>query len=351
MTGCTVCPLSMQSKPEYDDAFGHCSRHAAPAAASKLNFKTRFGICVFLRESRAEHPNLCSKQSHTMPATFPASTELQLDRALQLIRQSDLPLPSREGNAARWLQAVVDHLVDLSSHDAMTGLANRRSLEMALSREIDRVARTGEPTLLLTLDIDLFKSINDSHGHAVGDRVIQSVSHTLLQCVRPMDTVARIGGEEFAVLLPNCPSAFGTAVAERIRQRISSSTVTLVSGQALGFTVSIGGAFAPQWVRTTHLMWMERADLQLYRAKSEGRNRVFLESTAISEVSAEEKSLLFGHVSRPAELVDAENAGLLRRRRDVTHPLADGGDARASHRRKHKKADLSLLGIPPDPSD
>ncbi|MEJ7138303.1 GGDEF domain-containing protein [Amphibiibacter pelophylacis] len=282
-----------------------------------------------------------------MPATPIVPTELQLDTALQLIRQSELPLPSREGHALRWLQTVIDHLVDLSSRDSMTGLANRRSFEMTLSREIDRVARTGEPTLLLTLDIDLFKNINDSHGHAVGDRVIQSVGHTLLQCVRPMDTVARVGGEEFAVLLPNCPPAFGSAVAERIRQRIAGSTVTLSSGQALGFTVSIGGAFAPQWVRTTHLIWMERADLQLYRAKSEGRNRVCLESTAISEVSAEEKNLLFGHVSRPAEMSDAPP--LQRRRRDAS--AADGMEPRPSRRRKPEKADLSLLGLLPDKTD
>ncbi len=108
-----------------------------------------------------------------------------------------------------------------------------------------------------------------------------------------MDLVARIGGEEFAIILPNCPPAFGSAVAERIRAGVEGQVISLVGGQPLGCTISIGGAYAPQWVRSTPAVWMERADLQLYRAKSEGRNRTCLEPTPVSVVSAEEKGLLF----------------------------------------------------------
>jgi len=143
------------------------------------------------------------------------------------------------------------------------------------------------------LDIDHFKRINDQHGHVAGDLVLKAVADALNATVRPMDLVARIGGEEFAIILPNCPPAFGTTVAERIREHVQERPIGLSSGQALGCTISIGGAYAPQWVRSTPAVWMERADLQLYRAKSEGRNRTCLEPTPVSVVSAEEKGLLF----------------------------------------------------------
>jgi diguanylate cyclase len=110
-----------------------------------------------------------------------------------------------------------------------------------------------------------------------------------------MDLPARVGGEEFAVILPNCPPAFGQTVAERIRVRVESKIISASPSQQLGVTVSVGGAYAPQWVRSTPALWCERADLQLYRAKSEGRNRTCLEPTPVSLVSAEEKGLLFGN--------------------------------------------------------
>jgi len=226
-------------------------------------------------------------------APDPHRQTLQLDTALQLLKASGQAEPDGEPGSDRWLQGLVDALVDLSSRDALTGLANRRSFELALTREIDRVARSGEPALLLVLDIDHFKRVNDTYGHASGDLVICSVGRALQDTVRPMDLVARIGGEEYAILLPNCPAAFGPQVAERIRACVAGARVKTLSGQAIGVTVSIGGAFAPQWVRTTPRLWLERADLQLYQAKAEGRDRCCLEPAAVSQVSAEEKGLLF----------------------------------------------------------
>ncbi len=239
-----------------------------------------------------------------------------MDEALQLLRLSGIEPPQGEPGSPAWMQSLIDALCEMSSRDALTGLANRRQFELALARELDRVARSGEPALLLMLDIDHFKRVNDTHGHAAGDEVIRAVATALAESVRPMDLVARIGGEEFAVILPNCGPAFGHAVAERIRQRVQrrGSAIALPrppaglpppterlesSGEAPGaheisVTVSVGGAFAPQWVRSTARIWTERADLQLYRAKSEGRNRACIEPTPISEVSAEEKGLLFG---------------------------------------------------------
>jgi diguanylate cyclase (GGDEF)-like protein len=219
---------------------------------------------------------------------------LQLDRAMQLLRQSGHELPAGSPDDAGWLQGLIDSLVDMSSRDALTGLANRRSFELALAREIDRVARAGEPALLLALDLDHFKQVNDSHGHASGDLVLKGVAAALLDCVRPMDLVARVGGEDFAIIMPNCPSTFGEAVAERVRRRVEALPVAIGPGQQIHVSVSIGGAFAPQWVRSSSTLWIERADVQLYRAKEQGRNRVCLEPASASVVSAEEKALLFG---------------------------------------------------------
>jgi len=226
---------------------------------------------------------------------------LRLDLALQLLQQAGALLPEAEPYSEAWLQGIMDALCDLSSKDALTGLVNRRSFEMALAREVDRVARSGEPALLLVLDIDHFKAVNDTYGHAAGDLVIQAVAGALNQVVRPMDTVARVGGEEFAIVLPKCAAGFGATVAERLRERVAELRIEIASGQTLAVTVSLGGAFAPQWVRSSSLLWMERADRQLYRAKAEGRNRACLENQVDSLVSAEEKGMLFAVTQQESE--------------------------------------------------
>lgn len=227
--------------------------------------------------------------------------DLRLDTAHALVAQAgggEAALHS--GAPSHYLQGLIDGLCELSLKDPLTGLANRRHFRAVLEREIDRVTRSGEAALLLMLDIDHFKKVNDTHGHLAGDAVLQSVARTLSACVRPMDTLARYGGEEFAVVLPACQAAFGRVVAERIRRAVANTSVRISPSVELNVTVSIGGAFAMQWIRSTTLLWTDRADHQLYQAKAAGRNHVSLEEQPDSTVSAEEKSLLFGPLYTPS---------------------------------------------------
>jgi len=236
--------------------------------------------------------------------------ELRLDDARSLLEHDGLnSLPDQEESRTVFLQSIIDKLCELSLKDPLTGLANRRQFHNVLNGEIDSVARSGESALLLMLDVDHFKKVNDDYGHPVGDQVLQAIAKCLTACLRPMDTLVRYGGEEFAAILPNCPASFGKIVAERIRKSVAGLTISIAPQTKIRVTVSIGGAYAPEWVRSTTALWTNRADVQLYRAKEEGRNRVYIDQQPEISVSAEEKSLLFGHLlmGDPAWLENISN--------------------------------------------
>lgn len=224
--------------------------------------------------------------------------QLRLEKARALLAQTGSTTTGCSGQSVSELQQLIDELCELSLKDALTGLANRRHFQVVIDRELDRVGRrTGETALLLMVDVDHFKRINDTYGHQIGDLVLQAVARSLNSCVRPMDTLARYGGEEFAVILPGCQVAFGEGTADRLRQAVERNPIQLPDGTLLHTTVSIGGAFALPWDPPNSHVWVERADRQLYLAKSAGRNRICLENPADSTVSAEEKGMLFSHLS------------------------------------------------------
>src|SRR5262245_52416548 len=153
--------------------------------------------------------------------------------------------------------------------DGLSGLLNRRYWEEAVSGEFQRLRGHGRPLSLLMLDIDHFKSINDRHGHPVGDEVIRSVAAILRSSLREEDVPGRYGGEEFGVLLPDTPAAGAEVIAERIRRRIEGAALTR---SGLRATVSVGIAeLGAQDVDYT--VGISHADRALYAAKERGRNR------------------------------------------------------------------------------
>lgn len=161
-----------------------------------------------------------------------------------------------------------ERLSELAHTDALTGLFNRRAYDQHLAREWRRVQRNGAFLSVLLIDADHFKAVNDQHGHAVGDQVLQVLAGLLQDGAREIDVAARIGGEEFAVLLADTDAASAVRVAERIRRQIAQAEAMPVAG----VTVSIGVATLRAGEPPEGLQ--HRADQALYMAKSQGRDRV-----------------------------------------------------------------------------
>jgi diguanylate cyclase (GGDEF)-like protein len=156
--------------------------------------------------------------------------------------------------------------------DPLTGTANRRGFERALEVELERSTRRGHPCALIIVDLDDFKLVNDRYGHGVGDEVLVMLADRLRDSVRSADTVARLGGEEFALLLPETSLAGALAVAERARSAFATSGLRLKGGERLTVTASFGAADFPASPDRTALM--RDADQALYTAKRLGKDRV-----------------------------------------------------------------------------
>ena len=207
------------------------------------------------------------------PHSLIAAHKLRLDLALQLLQQAGAMLPDAEPYSEPWLQGILDALCDLSSKDALTGLVNRRSFEMALAREVDRVARSGEPALLLMLDIDHFKAVNDGFGHDAGDEVLREFAVRLATNVRAIDLPCRLGGEEFVVVMPGASLEDATRVADRIRRDIEAQPFPIM-GVAEGLTITVSIGVAASVAGDTPEALLKRADEGVYEAKTSGRDRV-----------------------------------------------------------------------------
>ena len=162
-----------------------------------------------------------------------------------------------------------------ASTDHLTGVFNRRHFMVLAEQEFTRSIRYGKQLSVLMLDLDRFKQINDNYGHAAGDMALRKVGEIALRALRETDILGRLGGEEFAVMLPETHIMQAREIAERLRLEISRCPVILEDGQALSFSASIGIATLTAWDTSLEKL-LSRSDQAMYQAKHTGRNRVML---------------------------------------------------------------------------
>lgn len=173
-------------------------------------------------------------------------------------------------------------LAELASRDELTGLFNRRRMSELLAQQRMACKRAGDGFAVALVDLDHFKRINDTHGHAMGDSVLRAFAEQASAAIRGTDIVGRWGGEEFLVIYPRSTAHEAAQGAARLRECVAAAVVTTPGGQPLTFTVSIG--LTEHVPRESVDALVERADRAMYQAKSQGRNRVAMlpETTALA---------------------------------------------------------------------
>ncbi len=245
------------------------SPHLHAAALSEL---PHHGITVHI-VAPIEHLKAIREQTTVLFMLLAASGILFIALALgayaYLARVRQNRVSMEAANAS--LQALNQHLDHLSKIDALTGCANRRHFQARLEAEILRADRYGHPCSVLSADIDFFKRVNDQYGHAAGDEALRHFSNIVRQKLRSEDELGRLGGEEFAVMLPETGLSSALAAAERIRRALESNPA-VSAGNRLPITASFGVACSTDGESSGALLG--RADAALYRAKEGGRNRV-----------------------------------------------------------------------------
>lgn len=162
----------------------------------------------------------------------------------------------------------------LSANDGLTGIMNRRAFEERWDGEVARARRYGRPISIAAIDIDYFKQFNDTYGHAAGDMALRSVASVVRNRIRAGDFVARLGGEEFVIALPETSSANAVALAESVRRAVAENPITIPGSRTpVGVTISVGVASWPEHGEEVSRL-LERADDRLYEAKLAGRDQV-----------------------------------------------------------------------------
>lgn len=221
----------------------------------------------FLKEGEIKdiEVDLVRSTGSLMPVLVSATALRNADGELMMSRSTVF-----DNTEQKMMEAQLDRL---ARTDPLTSLSNRRDFRERAEQELARSRRHGHALALLMLDVDHFKAVNDTHGHAAGDEVLRQLSRELDEVLRESDLPARLGGEEFAVLLPETDAEAACQVAERLRAHLATHPAMLETGHTLTYTISLGVAFwRPSDSGLDDLML--RADRALYEAKRGGRNRV-----------------------------------------------------------------------------
>lgn len=294
--------VAVSARAQVQDLYDHapCGYHSLDTEGRVLRMNQTelqwLGLPLALVQGRAYTDFLTPASQQIFRDRFPQFMhEGQVkDLELELLTASGAAMPilvsataihDAQGRFVASRSTVFDHtekkrvqaqLERMARSDALTGLSNRRDFYDKAEHEIARSRRSMQVFCVLMLDVDFFKKINDEYGHAGGDDVLVQLAQLLVAQLRSVDLPARIGGEEFAVLMPATPLAEATRAAERMRLALQTTAVVLRDGRAVHVTASLGLA---QWnpgdadIEAT----LKRADAALYRAKAQGRNRVCTE--------------------------------------------------------------------------
>lgn len=207
------------------------------------------------------------------PVLFPDVTQIQIYACLPMLVIYPLAIGLVCYRVAVQLSRSKKALEKLSTTDSLTGLMNHGAWKDLLTVEFNNCQALNRQNSVALIDIDHFKSINDRHGHAIGDRAIVACANAMRNTLRDADVLGRMGGEEFAALLPLANERATLDTAERLRMAVEAVSMDLAPGETLRFTVSIGATQLAGRLTSVEGLLIE-ADESLYRAKSEGRNRV-----------------------------------------------------------------------------
>jgi diguanylate cyclase (GGDEF)-like protein/PAS domain S-box-containing protein len=294
--------VAMLAREQVQDLYDHapCGYHSLDAQGRVVRMNQTelqwLGLSLAQVQGRAYTDFLTPASQRVFQDRFPQFVRdgqvKDLEMELQTASGATMPIlvsataiHDAEGRFAASRSTVVDHtekkkvqaqLEHMAHIDALTELSNRRDFYEKAAHEIARSMRSGLPFCVLMLDVDHFKQVNDQHGHAGGDDVLRRLARMLVAQLRAVDLPARLGGEEFAVLMPSTPLPEAAHAAERLRSALQSTPVALRDGQQIHITVSIG---LTQWSPDDSDIdaTLKRADAALYRAKATGRNRVCTE--------------------------------------------------------------------------